>query len=159
MKKLILVFFLCATMSASAQNDKKCCEQTKCEQTQREKKVHGRKPRAIEVAPEHKEAFEALKKEYAEAKKEVYKKYRGEKLEKGQKPTEEQMDARMKNHMACQKALVELQEKYYPKFRKMLNPFQTAQVLKLWGNNNNFQRQKGLKGKGAPRGHHREHKK
>ena len=155
MKNLILLFFLCATMSVSAQNDKKCCEQTKCEQPNHDKKGHDRKARTIEVAPEHKEAFEALKKEYAEAKKEVYKKYRGEKAKRGEKPTEEQMDARMKNHMACQKALVELQEKYYPKFRKMLNPFQTAQVLKLWGDNKGFSPQQGKHGKGGPRGPHR----
>ena len=155
MKNLILLFFLCATMSVSAQNDKKCCEQTKCEQSNHDKKGHDRKARTIEVAPEHKEAFEALKKEYAEAKKEVYKKYRGEKAKRGEKPTEEQMDARMKNHMACQKALLELQEKYYPKFRKMLNPFQTAQVLKLWGDNKGFSPQQGKHGKGGPRGPHR----
>ena len=138
-------------MSVSAQNDKKCCEQTKCEQPNHDKKGHDRKARTIEVAPEHKEAFEALKKEYAEAKKEVYGKYRGEMPKRGEKPTEEQMDTRMKNHMACQKALVELQEKYYPKFRKMLNPFQTAQVLKLWGDNKGFSPQQGKHGKGGPR--------
>ena len=153
MKKIFLLLFATVALSVSAQQN-----------GQRGPQRQGGAPgmmqqREIKVKPEHKDAFEALKKEYNDAKKELYAKYRGEMPKRGEKPTDEQMDANMKMLMARSKALVELNEKYYPKFRKMLNPFQTAQVLKLWGNNNNFQRQKGQKGKGAPRGHHREHKK
>ena len=151
MKKLFLMLFLGMTLSVSAQQE----GERGGHMRERQGMMQGRQQKEIEVAPEHKEAFEALKKEYAEAKKEVYGKYRGEMPKRGEKPTEEQMDTRMKNHMACQKALVELQERYYPKFRKMLNPFQTAQVLKLWGDNKGFSPQQGKHGKGGPRGPHR----
>ena len=151
MKKLFLMLFLGMTLSVSAQQE----GERGGHMRERQGMMQGRQQKEIEVAPEHKEAFEALKKEYAEAKKEVYGKYRGEMPKRGEKPTDEQMDTRMKNHMACQKALVELQEKYYPKFRKMLNPFQTAQVLKLWGDNKGFSPQQGKHGKGGPRGPHR----
>ena len=60
------------------------------------------------------------------------------------------MDTRMKNHMACQKALIELNEKYYPKFREILTPMQTAQFLELWGNSFN-QRQGAPSQQGAQR--------
>lgn len=150
MKKLFLLLFLGMTLSASAQQNGERGGQMR--ERQRQGMMQGRQQREIEVAPENKEAFEALKKEYAEAKKEVYGKYRCEMPKPGEKPTEAQMDTRMKNHMACQKALVELQEKYYPKFRKMLNPFQAAQVLELWGNTNNFKRQNAGPGQGGQRG-------
>ena len=150
MKKLFLLLFLGMTLSASAQQNGERGGQMR--ERQRQGMMQGRQQREIEVAPENKEAVEALKKEYTEAKKEVYKKFRGEMPKRGEKPTEAQMDTRMKNHMACQKALVELQEKYYPKFRKMLNPFQAAQVLELWGNNNGFQRQNAGPGQGGQRG-------
>ena len=150
MKKLFLMLFLGMTLSVSAQQEGERGGQMR--ERQRQGMMQGRQQKEIEVAPEHKEAFEALKKEYAEAKKEVYAKCHGEMPQRGEKPTEEQMDTRMKNHMACQKALVELQEKYYPKFRKMLNPFQAAQVLELWGNNNGFQRQNAGPGQGGQRG-------
>ena len=151
MKKLFLMLFLGMTLSVSAQQE----GERGGHMRERQGMMQGRQQKEIEVAPEHKEAFEALKKEYAEAKKEVYGKYRGEMPKRGEKPTDEQMDTRMKNHMACQKALVELQEKYYPKFRKMLNPFQTAQVLKLWGDNKGFSPKQGKHGKGGPRAPHR----
>ena len=150
MKKLFLMLFLGMTLSVSAQQEGERGGQMR--ERQRQGMMQGRQQKEVEVAPEHKEAFEALKKEYAEAKKEVYGKFRGEMPKRGEKPTDEQMDTRMKNHMACQKALVELQEKYYPKFRKMLNPFQAAQVLELWGNNNGFQRQNAGPGQGGQRG-------
>ena len=161
MKKYLILLFATLVLNVNAQQDK-CCDTPECKKTEAGNVHKGKNPKAgfwKSQKEEDKEAFKGLMKEYHADRKAVMEKYRGEKAKRGEKPTEKQMDARMKNHMACQKALVELQEKYYPKFRKMLNPFQTAQVLKLWDNNNNFQRQKGQKGKGAPRDHHREHKK
>ncbi|MBO5675814.1 MAG: hypothetical protein J6S07_05765, partial [Bacteroidaceae bacterium] len=67
----------------------------------------------------------------------VMEKNRGKKLEKGQKPTEEQMDAFMKQGYANRKALLELEEKYYGKFRKFLAPWQAAQAVKVDGFNGN----------------------
>ena len=154
MKKLFLMLFLGMTLSVSAQQEGERGGQMR--ERQRQGMMQGRQQKEIEVAPEHKEAFEALMKEYAEAKKKVYDKCRCEMPQSGEKPTDEQMDTRMKNHIACQKALVELQEKYYPKFRKMLNPFQAAQVLELWGNNNGFQRQNAGPGQRGERGPRRD---
>ena len=145
MKKLFLLLFASVALSVSAQQ----------ENGQRGPQRQGGAPgmmqkREIEVKPEHKDAFEALKKEYNDAKKELYTKFRGEMPQRGQKPTDEQMDASMKMLMARSKALVELNEKYYPKFREILTPMQTAQFLELWGNNFN-QRQGAPSQQGAQR--------
>ena len=145
MKKSFLMLFLGMTLSVSAQQ----------ENGQRGPQRQGGAPgmmqkREIEVKPEHKDAFEALKKEYNDAKKELYTKFRGEMPQRGQKPTDEQMDANMKMLMARSKALVELNEKYYPKFREILTPMQTAQFLELWGNS--FNQRQGAPGQqGAQR--------
>lgn len=140
MKKIFLLLFATVALSVSAQQ----------ENGQRGPQRQGGAPgmmqkREIEVKPEHKDAFEALKKEYYEAKKELRAKYSGEMPKRGEKPTEEQMDANMKKHMAYSKALVELNEKYYPKFREILTPMQAAQFLQLWGNS--FNQRQGAAGR------------
>ena len=89
------------------------------------------------VKEEDKEAFKALMKEYHGERKAVMEKNKGQKFEKGQKPTEEQMDAFMKQGYANRKALLDLEEKYYGKFRKFLAPWQAAQAVKV---ENNFTR-------------------
>lgn len=142
MKKLFLLLFATVALSVSAQQN-----------GQRGPQRQGGAPgmmqkKEIEVKPEHKDAFEALKKEYNDAKKELYAKYRGEMPKRGEKPTDEQMDANMKLLMARSKALVELNEKYYPKFREILTPMQAAQFLQLWGNSFN-QRQGAAERQGA----------
>ncbi len=145
MKKIFLLLFASVALSVSAQQ----------ENGQRGPQRQGGAPgmmqkREIEVKPEHKDAFEALKKEYNDAKKELYTKFRGEMPQRGQKPTDEQMDTNMKMLMARSKALVELNEKYYPKFREILTPMQTAQFLELWGNS--FNQRQGAPGQqGAQR--------
>ena len=83
------------------------------------------------VKEEDKEAFKALMKEYHGERKAVMEKNKGQKLEKGQKPTEEQMNAFMKQSYAKRKALLDLEEKYYGKFRKFLAPWQAAQAVKV----------------------------
>ena len=154
MKKLFLLLFLGMTLSASAQQNGERGGQMR--ERQRQGMMQGRQQREIEVAPENKEAFEALKKEYHAERKAVAEKYRGKKLEKGQKPTEEQMDAFMKQGYAMRKALLDLEEKYYGKFRKFLAPRQAAQAVKVDGFNgqqNNRQASRGgEKGKKQGRG-------
>lgn len=145
MKKIFLLLFASVALSVSAQHGN----------GQRGPQRQGGAPgmmqkRKIEVKPEHKDVFEALKKEYNDAKKELYTKFRGEMPQRGQKPTDEQMDTNMKMLMARSKALVELNEKYYPKFREILTPMQTAQFLELWGNS--FNQRQGAPGQqGAQR--------
>lgn len=139
MKKIFLLLFATVALSVSAQQN-----------GQRGPQRQGGAPgmmqkKEIEVKPEHKDAFEALKKEYNDAKKELYAKYRGEMPKRGEKPTDEQMDANMKLLMARSKALVELNEKYYPKFREILTPMQAAQFLQLWGNS--FNQRQGAAGR------------
>ena len=109
------------------------------------------------VKEEDKEAFKALMKEYHAERKAVMKKNRGKKLEKGQKPTEEQMNAFMKQSYAKRKALLDLEEKYYGKFRKFLAPWQAAQAVKVEAPGKkapNFRNgQKGRKGQMGRKGH------
>ena len=83
------------------------------------------------VKEEDKEAFKALMKEYHGERKAVMEKNKGQKLEKGQKPTEEQMNTFIKQSYAKRKALLDLEEKYYGKFRKFLAPWQAAQAVKV----------------------------
>lgn len=146
MKKIFLLLFATLALSVSAQQN-----------GQRGPQRQGGAPgmmqqREIKVKPEHKDAFEALKKEYNDAKKELYAKYRGEMPKRGEKPTDEQMDANMKLLMARSKALVELNEKYYPKFREILTPMQAAQFLQLWGNSFNQRQGAGKQGAGQQGG-------
>lgn len=152
MKKLFLLLFLGMTLSVSAQQNGERGGQM-CEL---QGMMQGRQQRKIEVAPENKEAFEALKKEYHAERKAVAEKYLGKKLEKDQKPTEEQMDAFMKQGYAKRKALLELEEKYYGKFRKFLAPRQAAQAVKVDGFNGQQNNRKasrgGKKGKKQGRG-------
>ena len=125
MKKLFLLLFASVALSVSAQQEGP-------RGPQRQGGAPGMmQKKEIEVKPEHKDAFEALKKEYYEAKKEVYGKYHGEMPKRGEKPTEEQMDAFMKKGYANRKALLDLEEKYYGKFRKFLAPWQAAQAVKV----------------------------
>ena len=144
MKKLFLLLFLGMTLSVSAQQNGERGGQMR--ERQRQGMMQGRQQREIEVAPENKEAFEALKKEYHAERKAVAEKYRGKKLEKGQKPTEEQMDAFMKQGYAKRKALLELEEKYYGKFRKFLAPRQAAQAVKVDGFNGRHNNRKAFRG-------------
>ena len=139
MKKIFLLLFATVALSVSAQQEGP-------RGPQRQGGTPGMmQKKEIEVKPEHKDAFEALKKEYNDAKKELYAKYRGEMPKRGEKPTDEQMDANMKMLMARSKALVELNEKYYPKFREILAPMQAAQFLQLWGNS--FNQRQGAAGR------------
>ena len=136
MKKYLILLFAALALNVSAQD----AHNGKSEK--REGARHGmmhqqrgkNNPKAMlwkSVKEEDKEAFKALMKEYHAERKAVAEKYRGKKLEKGQKPTEEQMDAFMKQGYAKRKALLELEEKYYGKFRKFLAPWQAAQAVKV----------------------------
>ena len=155
MKKLFLMLFLGMTLSVSAQQEGERGGQMR--ERQRQGMMQGRQQKEIEVAPEHKEAFEALKKEYHAERKAVMEKNKGQKLEKGQKPTEEQMNAFMKQSYAKRKALLDLEEKYYGKFRKFLAPWQAAQAVKVEAPGKkapNFRNgQKGRKGQMGRKGH------
>jgi hypothetical protein len=136
MKKYLILLFAALALNVSAQD----AQNGKSEK--REGARHGmmhqqrgkNNPKAMlwkSVKEEDKEAFKALMKEYHAERKVVMEKNRGKKLEKGQKPTEEQMDAFMKQGYANRKALLDLEEKYYGKFRKFLAPRQAAQAVKV----------------------------
>ena len=161
MKKYLILLFAALALNVSAQD----AQNGKSEK--REGARHGmmhqqrgkNNPKAMlwkSVKEEDKEAFKALMKEYHTERKAVAEKYRGKKLEKGQKPTEEQMDGFMKQGYAKRKALLELEEKYYGKFRKFLAPWQAAQAVKVDGFNGQQNNRKasrgGEKGKKQGRG-------
>lgn len=155
MKKLLILLFASMALTVSAQ-------QAKSGNGPRGERPRGEmrqanKQKGFNLSEEDKNTFDALNEEYKKDRKAIREKYRGEKVEKGQKLTDEQLDARMKNRFACRKAMLELEEKYYPKYRKVLTPAQTAMVLNMY---NAAPRQKFAqgknakmgKGKGAPRG-------
>lgn len=133
MKKYLILLFATLVLNVNAQQDK-CCDTPECKKTEAGNVHKGKNPKAgfwKILKEEDKEAFKGLMKEYHADRKAVMEKYRGEKLEKGQKPTEEQMDAFIKKDYARRKALLELEEKYYGKFRKFLVPWQAAQAVKV----------------------------
>ena len=113
MKKYFILLFATLALNVNAQNDK-CCETPECKKAEAGNVHMGKNPKAMlwkSVKEEDKEAFKALMKEYHAERKAVMEKNRGKKLEKGQKPTEEQMDAFMKQGYAKRKALLDLEEK------------------------------------------------
>ena len=151
MKKYLILLFAALALNVSAQD----AQNGKSEK--REGARHGmmhqqrgkKNPKAMlwkSVKEEDKEAFKALMKEYHAERKAVMEKNRGKKLEKGQKPTEEQMDAFMKQGYANRKALLDLEEKYYGKFRKFLAPRQAAQAVKVDGFNDRHNNRKAFRG-------------
>lgn len=135
MRKLFVFLFVGITLALSAQPAHR----------QGGEKFHGGARHAkmkkmdwakhYDVKAEDTVAFKALCKEYFQEKKAIQEKYRGEKLQKGVKPTEEQMDDFMKNRIAKEKAQLALKEKYYAKFRRMLSPWHAARLLQLTGDN------------------------
>ena len=151
MKKYLILLFAALALNVSAQ------EAQNGKSEKREGARHGmmhqqrgkNNPKAMlwkSVKEEDKEAFKALMKEYHAERKAVMEKNRGKKLEKGQKPTEEQMDAFMKQGYANRKALLDLEEKYYGKFRKFLAPRQAAQAVKVDGFNGQRNNHKAFRG-------------
>lgn len=140
MKKLFILLFAALALNVSAQ-DAQGGNSEKREGAKRGMMHQQRgknNPKAMllkSVKEEDKEAFKALMKEYHAERKAVMEKNRGKKLEKGQKPTEEQMDEFMKQGYSMRKALLNLEEKYYGKFRKFLAPWQAAQAVKVDGFN------------------------
>lgn len=154
MKKLFILLFAALALNVSAQ-DAQGGNSEKREGAKRGMMHQQRgknNPKAMllkSVKEEDKEAFKALMKEYHAERKAVMEKNRGKKLEKGQKPTEEQMDEFMKQGYAMRKALLNLEEKYYGKFRKFLAPWQAAQAVKVDGFNGRQNNRKASRG-----GHH-----
>ncbi len=69
--------------------------------------------------------------EYNKECKAVREKYQTTKPAQGEKPTDEQMDAKHKTRIATRIEIMKLQEKYYDRLRKTLTPWQAATMLKL----------------------------
>ena len=160
MKKYLILLFAALALNVNAQQDKQD-KAPKREGAERGMVHMGMNKDAKanlwkSVKEEDKEAFKALMKEYHAERKAVMEKNKCQKLEKGQKPTEEQMNAFMKQSYAKRKALLNLEEKYYGKFRKFLAPWQAAQAVKVEAPGKkapNFRNaQKGRKGQVGRRG-------
>lgn len=147
MKKLIILLFASMALTVSAQ-------QAESGKGPRGERPRGemrqvKKQKGFNLSEEDKKTFDALNEEYKKECKAIREKYRCEKVEKGQKLTDEQMEARNKNRFACRKAMLDLQEKYYSKYRKVLTPAQASMVLKMY---NGAPRQKFAQGKNAKKG-------
>ena len=133
MKKYLILLFatLALTVNAQQEHRDKAPRRERAERGMAHMGMNSKANLWKNLKEEDKEAFKALMKEYHAERKAVMEKNRGKKLEKGQKPTEEQMDAFMKQGYANRKALLDLEEKYYGKFRKFLAPRQAAQAVKV----------------------------
>ncbi|MBO5675037.1 MAG: hypothetical protein J6S07_01695, partial [Bacteroidaceae bacterium] len=113
MKKYLILLFatLALTVNAQQEHRDKAPRRDKAERGMVHMGMNHKAKLWKNLKEEDKEAFKALMKEYHAERKAVMEKNRGKKLEKGQKPTEEQMDAFMKQGYANRKALLELEEK------------------------------------------------
>lgn len=157
MKKYLILLFATLALTVNAQQEH-CDKAPRRDRAERGMVHMGMNHKAKlwkNLKEEDKEAFKSLMKEYHAERKAVMEKNRGKKLEKGQKPTEEQMDAFMKQGYANRKALLDLEEKYYGKFRKFLAPWQAAQAVKVDGFNGNKAQgfRKGQKAQNNRHGH------
>ena len=148
MKKYLILLFatLALTVNAQQEHRDKAPRRDKAERGMVHMGMNHKAKLWKNLKEEDKEAFKALMKEYHAERKAVMEKNRGKKLEKGQKPTEEQMDAFMKQGYANRKALLDLEEKYYGKFRKFLAPRQAAQAVKVDGFNGQRNNHKAFRG-------------
>lgn len=148
MKKYLILLFatLALTVNAQQEHRDKAPRRDKAERGMVHMGMIHKAKLWKNLKEEDKEAFKALMKEYHAERKAVMEKNRGKKLEKGQKPTEEQMDAFMKQGYANRKALLDLEEKYYGKFRKFLAPWQAAQAVKVDGFNGQQNNRKASRG-------------
>lgn len=148
MKKYLILLFatLALTVNAQQEHRDKAPRRDKAERGMVHMGMIHKAKLWKNLKEEDKEAFKALMKEYHAERKAVMEKNRGKKLEKGQKPTEEQMDAFMKQGYANRKALLDLEEKYYGKFRKFLAPWQAAQAVKVDGFNGQRNNHKAFRG-------------
>lgn len=148
MKKYLILLFatLALTVNAQQEHRDKAPRRNKAERGMVHMGMNHKAKLWKNLKEEDKEAFKALMKEYHAERKAVMEKNRGKKLEKGQKPTEEQMDAFMKQGYANRKALLDLEEKYYGKFRKFLAPRQAAQAVKVDGFNGQRNNHKAFRG-------------
>lgn len=148
MKKYLILLFatLALTVNAQQEHRDKAPRRDKAERGMVHMGMNHKAKLWKNLKEEDKEAFKALMKEYHAERKAVMEKNRGKKLEKGQKPTEEQMDAFMKQAYANRKALLDLEEKYYGKFRKFLAPRQAAQAVKVDGFNGQRNNHKAFRG-------------
>lgn len=148
MKKYLILLFatLALTVNAQQEHRDKAPRRDKAERGMVHMGMNHKAKLWKNLKEEDKEAFKALMKEYHAERKAVMEKNRGKKLEKGQKPTEEQMDAFMKQGYANRKALLDLEEKYYGKFRKFLAPWQAAQAVKVDGFNGQRNNHKAFRG-------------
>ena len=148
MKKYLILLFatLALTVNAQQEHRDKAPRRDKAERGMGHMGMNHKAKLWKNLKEDAKEAFKALMKEYHAERKAVMEKNRGKKLEKGQKPTEEQMDAFMKQGYANRKALLDLEEKYYGKFRKFLAPRQAAQAVKVDGFNGQRNNHKAFRG-------------
>ena len=148
MKKYLILLFatLALTVNAQQEHRDKAPRRDKAERGMVHMGMNHKAKLWKNLKEEDKEAFKALMKEYHAERKAVMEKNRGKKLEKGQKPTEEQMDAFMKQGYANRKALLDLEEKYYGKFRKFLAPRQAVQAVKVDGFNGQRNNHKAFRG-------------
>lgn len=148
MKKYLILLFATLALTVNAQQEQrdKAPRRERAERGMAHMGMNSKDNLWKNLKEEDKEAFKALMKEYHGERKAVMEKNKGQKLEKGQKPTEEQMDAFMKQGYANRKALLDLEEKYYGKFRKFLAPWQAAQAVKVDGFNGQRNNHKAFRG-------------
>ena len=136
MKKYILFLSLFAgvALSSVAQSTPggRFCKQDTCRASLRDKtRTRGMEVCGIQnsLSEEDRKKFQTLHESYQKDMAAIREKYPCAVKQKGVCRTEEQQDECMKNRLAAKKAIADLQSEYYTKFRKILTPRQTAQVL------------------------------
>lgn len=162
MRKTLFLLFVGIAMVAGAQNMGKCCaDSASCAkecQCRGQKSCKGNRPGRMafmeELGEADRTAVKELMEQYHKERKALMEKCRAQKPAKGEKPTEQQMDAMIKARYSCRMDVLKLQEKYYDKLRKTLKPKQADALLKMDGHGANRPKaHRGHKGNGNRKGH------
>ncbi len=133
MKKLFIFAFVAVmAANAGAQEAKAECKEKKMSSEERVEMDIKRFRHELYLSDQQAANFAVTYRDYSAAKEELFRK--GKECcrrDSASAPSDDELDKFFKQRLAGQKKLIELKEKYYGKFRKDLNPRQTATVLRL----------------------------
>lgn len=137
MKKLFIMMFMGVALTSVAQN--RCFRAVQCDSARACRQICPMSCRAdsamkLNLSEKDQKVYNELRASYEKEAQEIREKYGCEQRTKGVQLTEEQMDKNHRNRFAAKKAMAELKEVYYGKFRKILTPSQAARALNLKGN-------------------------
>lgn len=127
---MILAISAVLAANLSAQEFKQDCNKKLSKEERVEMDIK-RFTQELYLSDKQAEGFAKTYREYAAKLDDLFSKKEASRPEPGKELTDKELDQLAKERFANKKAVLELQEKYYDKFRKDLNARQVAKVLRL----------------------------